>query len=139
MHADNQRKPATIYNWGPQTEPQLKSLYHGLGTAPTLAYTSNPVSWLVNACSCIPWLNITSGNRNSPVDAPIVDQLEGFEYDAGEILNAGPGRFERGANLAGYVSPRSASNDPTLIGNPNGPVPLLVTESGVTGAWGSRK
>jgi hypothetical protein len=139
MHADNQRKPKTIYNWGPETEPQLKNMYHGLGGAPTLAYTSNPVSWLVNACNCIPWLNITSGNRDNPVDAPIVEELEGFTYDAGQILDAGPGRFERGSNSASYVSPRSADKDPLLIGNPGGAVPLIVSDGGVTGAWGSRK
>jgi len=114
MYADDQRKPKSIYHWGPETEPQGKALYHGMGIGHPLVYTSNPVSWYLDADGgAVPFMNITSGNaQDDPADRAALDELDALAYGAAPFNDEPP---------AAVTSPRSARKNPlveTAIGGP---------------------
>lgn len=134
-------KPKSVYQTGPVTEPQVKSLEHGQGGPPQLAYTSNPIEWLISLFDCIPFFNLKTKNQDEPLNAAIVDDLTGFTYSAGTIDPGGSyGGFQRGGDLryASQAHTLNPSARPVLVPS-GGAVPLVATDRGVTGAWGSRR
>lgn len=153
MYSGDQQKPYSLWNRGPETEPQVRLMYHGLGTPHTLAYTSNPVSWLIDACHCIPFLKLNTADQGAPVDTAIADQLSGYEFQPGDLPDTGSVFFsgDTGSPLpGGVVSPRSAqAQAPTITGFAPSGVPLGVmntaptpggqTVGGAVPLWGSRK
>ncbi len=107
MYSGDQQKPLTIYKWGPETEPQLKNQYHGMGTPHSLVYTSNPVSWLVSAGELFPFSHIGSANAQiDRGDREALDELQAVSPVARVV--------DFGGVPDAVASPRSARKNPLV-------------------------
>jgi len=118
MYGDSQRKGVSRWNIGPDTEPQLKQMYHGLGEAPIYLYTGNPVSWLVSLTQCIPFLNLKSGEQDQPQDQAVADDLlDQIQGNQEPLDTAGGGGFFTSDPLGqSYLMPHAFNAPPEIQG-----------------------
>lgn len=144
MNGDSQRKGYSRWNYGPETEPQLKQMYHGLGGSPVFHYTGNPVSWLVTLQHCIPFLKLNTGEADQPLDQAVSDDLLSAVYadqgpfdSTGSIFTSDPGGYAY-EHPQGGSSPLVQPGTPQIVGTTNGTAIGTIRGKNVP-LWGSRK
>lgn len=131
--------------WGPETEPQLRISHRGPGSA--RVYIDNPVSWVVDALSCLPFLSLRGGQ-----DAASEAVREGIEgVDQGAPVSTGPGVYQSGGWLGDYGRAALPDTSARAVCWPPGSCPSLYGQGAPMGQrddlnagkqfalWGSRK
>lgn len=139
MYSGGQRKGYSRWNIGPETEPQLKQLYHGLGGEPVYHYAGNPVSWLVTLANCIPFIHLKQDESDQPIDQAVADDVLSSFSSGGPMEDTGS-NFTSDPGGLGYLTPAAIPGlaAPTQTLSPAG-VPMGTIKGKIVPLYGSRK
>lgn len=140
-----QRKPRSTWDRGPESASGLFLAAHGLGGPPVYVYRHNPASFLVDPCGTLTgFFSAGASEMDQPINQDAMADVNPSAYsaDVGDLGGVPGGIGNGSAYDSGYVSPRTATTSPLVIGQVGQQgigAPLGVVGTKIVPLWGSRK